>query len=115
MLGPLAKGFALTFKHLFRKPITVNYPHQKQPMLPQYRGIQVLMRGENGVEKGVACGYFAVSCPADALYLEMAEIYGTVMVGSRYASVYQIHKTDCIFFGFYDESCQVLVIFMDND
>ena len=42
MLGPLAKGFALTFKHLFRTPITVNYPEQKMPMFPRYRGKQVL-------------------------------------------------------------------------
>ena len=51
MLGPLAKGFALTFRHLFRRPITVNYPDQKVPMFPRYRGKQVLMRDANGLEK----------------------------------------------------------------
>ena len=44
MFGPLAKGFALTFKHLFRKPITINYPEQKMPMFPRYRGKQVFLR-----------------------------------------------------------------------
>ena len=115
MLGPLAKGFALTFKHLFRKPITVNYPDQKVPMFPRYRGKQVLMRDENGLEKCVACGLCAVACPADAIYLEAAENDGTVMAGPRYASIYQIHKTRCIFCGYCEEACPVSAIFMGKD
>src|SRR6185436_8904352 len=115
MLGPLARGFALTFKHLFRKPITVNYPDQKMPMFPRYRGKQVLMRDENGLEKCVACGLCAVACPADAIYLEAAENDGTVMAGPRYASTYQIHKTRCIFCGYCEEACPVSAIFMGKD
>jgi len=115
MLGPLAKGFALTFKHLFRKPITVNYPDQKVPMFTRYRGKQVLMRDENGLEKCVACGLCSVACPADAIYLEAAENDGTVMAGPRYAEVYQIHKTRCIFCGMCEEACPVSAIFMGKD
>ena len=62
---------------LFKKPITVNYPEQKVPMFPKYRGKQVLMRDENGLEKCVACGLCSVACPADAIYLEAAENDGT--------------------------------------
>src|SRR6187549_662762 len=115
MIGPLAKGFALTFKHLFRRPITVNYPDQKIPMFPRYRGKQVLMRDEAGLEKCVACGLCAVACPADAIYLEAAENDGTVMAGPRYASTYQIHKTRCIFCGYCEEACPVSAIFMGKD
>jgi NADH-quinone oxidoreductase subunit I len=115
MIGPLAKGFALTFKHLFRRPITVNYPDQKVPMFPRYRGKQVLMRDEAGLEKCVACGLCAVACPADAIYLEAAENDGTVMAGPRYASTYQIHKTRCIFCGYCEEACPVSAIFMGKD
>src|SRR6266540_3863538 len=115
MIVPLLKGFALTLRHMFKKPITVNYPDQKMPMFPKYRGKQVLMRDENGLEKCVACGLCAVACPADAIYLEAAENDGTVMAGPRYASVYQIHKTRCIFCGYCEEACPVSAIFMGKD
>ncbi len=115
MLRPLINGFALTFKHLFRKPITVDYPNQKFPMFPRYRGKQVLMRDEFGMEKCVACGLCSVACPADAIYLEAAENDGTVMAGPRYAAVYQIHKTRCIFCGYCEEACPVSAIFMGKD
>ena len=105
MLREFAIGFATTFKHIFKKPITVNYPDQKVPMFPKYRGKQVLMRDENGLEKCVACGLCAVACPADAIYLEAAENDGSVQAGPRYASIYQIHKTRCIFCGYCEEAC----------
>ena len=73
MIRPFLVGFATTLKHIFRKPITVNYPDEKVPVFPKWRGKQVLMRDENGLEKCVACGLCAVACPADAIYLEAAE------------------------------------------
>jgi NADH-quinone oxidoreductase subunit I len=115
MIGPLIKGFLLTARHMFKKPVTVNYPYQKVPVFPKYRGKQVLMRDENGLEKCVACGLCSVACPADAIYLEAAENDGTVMAGPRYASVYQIHKTRCIFCGMCEEACPVSAIFMGKD
>ena len=115
MIGPLIKGFATTFRHMFKKPVTVNYPYQKVPVFPKYRGKQVLMRDENGLEKCVACGLCSVACPADAIYLEAAENDGTVMAGPRYASIYQIHKTRCIFCGMCEEACPVSAIFMGKD
>ena len=84
-------------------------------MFPKYRGKQVLMRDENGLEKCVACGLCSVACPADAIYLEAAENDGTVQAGPRYASVYQIHKTRCIFCGYCEEACPVGAIFMGKD
>src|SRR2546422_6437917 len=107
VIRPFIFGFATTLKYMFKKPITVNYPEQKIPMFPKYRGKQVLMRDENGLEKCVACGLCSVACPADAIYLEAAENDGTVQAGPRYASVYQIHKTRCIFCGYCEEACPV--------
>jgi len=115
VIRPFVIGFATTLKHLFKKPVTVKYPEQKFPMFPKYRGKQVLMRDENGLEKCVACGLCSVACPADAIYLEAAENNGTVQAGPRYASVYQIHKTRCIFCGYCEEACPVGAIFMGKD
>jgi NADH-quinone oxidoreductase subunit I len=115
MIRPFIIGFATTLKHFFKKPITVNYPEQKIPVYPKYRGKQVLMRDEMGLEKCVACGLCAVACPADAIYLEAAENDGSIKAGPRYAKVYQIHKTRCIFCGYCEEACPVSAIFMGKD
>ena len=49
VIRPFVVGFATTLKYLFRKPITINYPEEKMPMFPKWRGKQVLMRDENGL------------------------------------------------------------------
>src|SRR2546423_14661000 len=99
VIRSLLIGFATTFKHLFKKPITVNYPEQKFPMFPKFRGKQVLMRDEHGLEKCVACGLCSVACPADAIYLEAAENDGSVQAGPRYPSGGRLHKTRPLFCG----------------
>src|SRR5256712_8778829 len=99
VIRPFLIGFATTLKHIFRKPITVNYPDEKFPVFPKWRGKQVLMRDENGLEKCVACGLCSVACPPDAISLEAAENDGTGQARPRSASVYQIPKTRCPFLG----------------
>src|SRR5258705_11092948 len=103
LIRPLIIGFATTFKHLFKKPITINYPEEKVPMFPKYRGKQVLMRDENGLEKCVACGLCSVACPADAIYLEAAENDGSVQAGSRSPPGDQNHKKRFIFCGYFEK------------
>src|ERR671915_1141884 len=99
MIKPFLVGLGTTFRHMFKKKVAVNYPEQKIPMFPKYRGKQVLMRDENGLEKCVACGLCSVACPADAIYLEAAENDGTVQAGSRPPSGAQTHQMGCIFCG----------------
>src|SRR5258705_12427904 len=111
MIRTLIIGFWTTLRHMFKPKVTVNYPYQKVPMFPKYRGKQVLMRDENGLEKCVACGLCSVACPADAIYLEAAENDGTVQAGARYAAVYQNHKTRCILFGYCVEAWSVWATF----
>src|SRR5437868_14732895 len=112
MIRPLITGFALTLRHFFKPKITVNYPDQKIPVFPKWRGKQVLMRDEAGLEKCVACGLCAVACPADAIYLEAAENDGTVMAGPPSATTYPIPKTPGTSSGYCEKAFSGLSTFM---
>ena len=107
MIGPLITGLMTTFRHMFKPKVAVNYPYEKVPMFPKYRGKQVLMRDENGLEKCVACGLCSVACPADAIYVEGADNTETdrVSAGERYAKTYQINYLRCIMCGLCVEAC----------
>src|SRR5229473_872739 len=66
----LAQGFSVTFRNMFRKTVTENYPYEPVHFQPRYRGIHVLHRDENGLEKCVGCflcGYCVEACPTDAI------------------------------------------------
>jgi len=101
MIGPLIKGFLLTARHMFKKPVTVNYPYQKVPVFPKYRGKQVLMRDENGLEKCVACGLCPQICPANCIKL----VPGEDEQGHRYPLIYEIDEFRCVFCGYCQEVC----------
>src|SRR5260370_36535636 len=68
-----AEGFSVTFRNMFRKTVTENYPHEPVHFQPRYRGIHVLPRDENGLEKCVGCFLCAAACPANCIYIEAAE------------------------------------------
>src|SRR5262249_58231680 len=61
------KGFGVTFRQIFRKPITQQYPEYKRPVYPRFRGRHRLHRHENGLEKCVGCSLCAAACPADCI------------------------------------------------
>ncbi|MCL6481357.1 MAG: NADH-quinone oxidoreductase subunit NuoI [Firmicutes bacterium] len=105
--GALLKGFAVTFRNLWRKPVTEHYPDAPVNFLPRYRGIHVLQRDENGLEKCVACFLCAAACPAQCIYIEADEntAANRISAGERYARIYNIDYSRCIFCGYCVESC----------
>jgi NADH-quinone oxidoreductase subunit I len=103
----LAKGFGVTLRSLWRKPVTEDYPDEPVHFKARYRGIHVLQRDENGLEKCVGCFLCAAACPARCIYIEAAENTDArrISAGERYARVYNIDYSRCIFCGYCVESC----------
>ncbi len=102
-LVELFKGLALTGKYAFRRKITVQYPEEKTPMSPRFRGLHALRRYPNGEERCIACKLCEAVCPALAISIESAERDD----GTRRTTRYDIDLTKCIFCGFCEEACPV--------
>ena len=103
-------GMLVVLKHLFKKPVTLDYPRKKKPMAPRFMGRQYLERYDDGSERCVSCGLCAAACPADCIYMEPAENEK----GERYAKVFEINLLRCIFCGFCEEACPEEAIFMGH-
>ena len=99
----LLRGMALTGKYLFRKKITVQYPEEKTPMSPRFRGLHAQRRYANGEERCIACKLCEAVCPALAISIDLEERED----GTRRTTRYDIDLTKCIFCGFCEESCPV--------
>jgi NADH-quinone oxidoreductase subunit I len=103
MLSELIKGLALTGKYAFSRKITVQYPEEKTPISPRFRGLHALRRYPNGEERCIACKLCEAVCPAMAITIESAQRED----GTRRTTRYDIDLTKCIFCGFCEESCPV--------
>src|SRR5713226_303896 len=103
----LAKGFSVTLKTMFGRTVTENYPQEPVHFEDSYRGVHVLRRDENGLEKCVACFLCAAACPANCIYIEAADNTAASRVSGaeRYAKVYNIDYNRCIFCGYCVEAC----------
>src|SRR6266487_1220439 len=90
------KGFAVTFKQLFKKPITQQYPEYKRPVYPRFRGRHRLHRHANGLEKCIGCSLCAAACPADCIRVvadELAEMSRDAMVYTKEMLLEPMHPS----------------------
>ena len=103
LLAEIASGLWLTLKYMFKPPVTVNYPFEKGPLSPRFRGEHALRRYPNGEERCIACKLCEAICPALAITIE-AEPRDD---GSRRTTRYDIDMTKCIYCGMCQEACPV--------
>jgi NADH-quinone oxidoreductase subunit I len=116
-LPAIFKGMAITFAHMFKKKATINYPEEKRPFSPVFRGLHVLNRDEEGRENCTACGLCAVACPAEAITMEAAERKTSeehLYREEKYAAKYEINMLRCIFCGLCEEACPKDAIYMSE-
>src|SRR3954466_7157163 len=111
------KGFALTFRQIFKKPLTQQYPEYKRAVYPRFRGRHRLHRHENGLEKCVGWSLFAAARPADCIRVVAAENAADhrVSAGERYARIYEINMARCIFCGYCEIACPFDAITLENE
>jgi NADH-quinone oxidoreductase subunit I len=103
LLTELVRGLGISIKYMLKRPVTLNYPHEKGPLSPRFRGEHVLRRYPNGEERCIACKLCEAICPALAITIE-AEPRDD---GSRRTTRYDIDMTKCIYCGFCQEACPV--------
>jgi NADH-quinone oxidoreductase subunit I len=102
-LSELRTGMKITAKELVSTKITVQYPEEKTPISPRFRGLHALRRYPNGEERCIACKLCEAVCPANAITIE-SEVRDD---GTRRTTQYDIDLFKCIFCGFCEEACPV--------
>ena len=103
LLGELLQGLRLTGKNLFVKKVTVQYPEEKTPQSPRFRGLHAQRRYANGQERCIACKLCEAVCPALAITIES----DVGPDGTRRTTRYYIDLFKCIYCGFCEEACPV--------
>ena len=102
-LYELLIGLSVTLKNLFAPKITIQYPEEKTPQSPRFRGLHALRRYGNGQERCIACKLCEAVCPALAITIE-SDVSGD---GTRRTTRYDIDLFKCIYCGFCEEACPV--------
>ncbi len=118
VFGETLRGMKTTLGRVVEGPVTLEYPEQKTPVYPRFRGRHKLHRFEDtGLEKCVGCSLCVAACPADCIRVVAAENTAEhqVSAGERYAAVYEINLSRCIFCGYCEVACPFDAITMGND
>jgi len=103
LLTELLGGMATTLRYMFKQKATLNYPYEKSPESPRFRGEHALRRYPNGEERCIACKLCEAVCPSQCIVIE-AEPRAD---GSRRTTRYDIDMTKCIYCGLCEEACPV--------
>lgn len=103
LLLELLKGMTVTWRVLFTRKVTVQYPEEKTPLSPRFRGLHALRRYPNGEERCIGCKLCEAVCPALAITIDVHERSDK----TRRTTRYDIDLTKCIFCGFCEEACPV--------
>src|SRR6202044_1387250 len=103
LLTEIVSGLALTLKYFFKPKATINYPFEKNPTSPRFKGEHALRRYPNGEERCIACKLCEAVCPAQAITIE-AEPRDD---GSRRTTRYDIDMVKCVYSGLSQEACPV--------
>lgn len=103
LLKDFVGAFFLSMRQFFAPKATLNYPFEKGPLSPRFRGEHALRRYPNGEERCIACKLCEAVCPALAITIESE----TRADNTRRTTRYDIDLTKCIFCGFCEESCPV--------
>jgi NADH-quinone oxidoreductase subunit I len=118
VFGETLRGMKTTLARVVEGPLTIQYPEEKTPVYPRFRGRHKLQRFEDsGLEKCVGCSLCAAACPADCIRVVAAENTpeNRVSAGERYAAVYEINLSRCIFCGYCEVACPFDAITMGHD
>ena len=113
-LPQIVQGLWITFKHIFRTKVTMQYPEQKWALPDSYRGIPVLVKDQDGRAKCVACFLCEFICPPLAIQIEAGELPRDNNV-EKYAEKFQINMLRCIMCGLCEEVCPEDAIFMSKE
>ncbi len=103
LLWELVGGLAVTGRNLFARKVTLQYPEEKTPQSPRFRGLHALRRYPNGEERCIACKLCEAVCPACCITIESTQRPD----GTRRTTRYDIDLFKCVYCGFCEEACPV--------